>query len=876
MRIELRWVRALCDAVAIGAALVFIAGKFPGEVMFANTVTNGGDMGTHYYAASYLRNVLLPHGAVTGWCPGNYCGFPLFQFYFFLPFLMMALLSYVIPLTIAFKVVSVAGTFLLPVCAYGALRLAAAPFPAPALAAVATLPFLFMEANSMWGGNIPSTLAGEFAFSLGFALAVLFMGVLRRAIDRRRGYAWAGLFVAIIGMAHGYTLLWAGLFSTFELLALRGWWRRVGALVAIHGLAILIMAFWLFPLLAYAPWTTSYSHVWIIKGWREALPPILWIPGGVAVATLLVHAGLAAAGKRPFPPILGLIWWATGIGILFYYTAKAFHVVDIRFFPFFQLGLCLAAATGLGLLLAELPAPEIWPLVGAFVLPWAVGTQVTFIPSWVKWNYSGFEQKNTWPTLHGIIEKLRGTVHDPRVVYEHSPDHEALGTIRVFENLPFFTGRSTLEGLYMQGSPTAPFVFYVQSEVSNVMSCPFPDWGCSRPNLSRGVPHLRMMNVSQYIVKSKPIKEAADKNPDLALESTVGDYRIYRVKNNANRYAIPLVEKPVLVRTDTWKELSYMWFKTATPESVLPVYTTEVQPGDAALFAAVSEGMPAEFPHQPLGPPPALQEVMENDRITITGATPGHPILVRISYHPRWHALTGEKIWLAGPTFMLVFPKSDRVELAFGSSSIVDVGRACTVLGWLLFLLAVAPTRGLLVRAGEGLVAAPGVATVAALVGRTGEWSLGRRRAILAASLLLGSVLFGFAAVGARSLDADGAYNYGLKLYNEGKMQEAIRYFHEAHELSPLSNTAIHSTYFEGISYYRENDCPKAMEIFQRLVDRFPEGPSSPEGLYHVGLCKARLGDVPGAIAAWEETQRRFPDTPWAKYSGERLAEQKK
>jgi TolA-binding protein len=59
-------------------------------------------------------------------------------------------------------------------------------------------------------------------------------------------------------------------------------------------------------------------------------------------------------------------------------------------------------------------------------------------------------------------------------------------------------------------------------------------------------------------------------------------------------------------------------------------------------------------------------------------------------------------------------------------------------------------------------------------------------------------------------------------------------------------------------------------------VDRFPEGPSAPESLYHVGLCKARLGDMPGAIAKWEETQRRFPGTPWAKYAGERLAEQKR
>jgi hypothetical protein len=870
---RLRLLRSLCDVVAVGAALYLIAGKFPAELMFAETVTNGGDMGTHYYAAAYMRDVLLPHGAVTGWCPGNYCGFPLFQFYFFLPFVLIALLSHLIPLTIAFKIGTVVGTFLLPVCAYAAAALAAVPFPVPALCALATLPFLFMEANSMWGGNIPSTLAGEFAFSMGFALAVLFMGVLRRVVDRRRGYAWAGLLVAVVGMTHGYALLWAGLFSTWELVTTRGWWRRVGALTAIHGLAILLMAFWLLPLLAYAPWTTSYSHVWIIKDWKEILPPILWIPTGIALATLVVHLALAATGRRPFPRFLAIVWWATAIGLVFYYTAKSFHVVDIRFFPFMQLGLCLAAAVGLGLLLAMLPAPEVWPLIGALVVPFVVGKQVSFIPSWVKWNYSGFERKGPYPTLKGINEKLRGTVQDPRVVYEHSPDHEALGTIRVFENLPFFTGRSTLEGLYMQGSPTAPFVFYVQSEVSNVMSCPFPDWGCSRPSLDRGVPHLRMMNVSQYIVKSKPIKEEAAKHPGLELQSTIGDYQIYRVKENADRYAIPLASKPVLVRTDTWKELAYMWFKTATPESVLPVFTTKVEPDDAQHFAAVSEGMPAEFPRVPLGPPPVLHEEMGNDRITVTGCTPGYPILVRISYHPRWQALTGERVWIGGPTFMVVFPKGERVDLVFGGSTIIDVGRVLSIIGWLLFVLAVLPTRRLLLAAGNGLAALP---PVPALAHAMAAWSQGRRRAILAAGLLVAAAVFGRAAVAARSLDADGSYNAGLKIYNAGKLSEAIPYFQQAQVLSPLSNTAIHATYFEGISWFRQDQWAKAEAVFTRLVDRFPEGPSAPESLYHVGLCRARLGDMPNAIAKWEETQQRFPGTPWAKYAGERLAEQQK
>jgi TolA-binding protein len=195
------------------------------------------------------------------------------------------------------------------------------------------------------------------------------------------------------------------------------------------------------------------------------------------------------------------------------------------------------------------------------------------------------------------------------------------------------------------------------------------------------------------------------------------------------------------------------------------------------------------------------------------------------------------------------------------------------MLGWMLFLLGVLPTRRVLVALGERLTTLP---PMPALAHRMAAWDARTRRAILAAGLLLAMVVFGRAAVAARSLDADGSYNAGLKVYNEGRLAAAIPYFQQAQELSPLSNTAIHSTYFEGISWFRQDQWAKAEEVFERLVDRFPEGPSSPEGLYHVGLCKARLGDMPGAIAAWQDTERRYPGSPWAKYAGERLAEQKK
>jgi hypothetical protein len=868
--------RAVLDVGAVVAAVLFVGSYFPSAVMLTPTTTNGGDMGSHYYPALFMREVLLPRGEVSGWCPGNYCGFPIFQFYFPLPFVLMGALSLVIPLAVAFKLMTVLGTFLLPPCAYLSLRCLGVPFPGPALGALATLPFLFMEANSMWGANIPSTLAGEFSFSLGVALAVLFVGTLRRTVATGRGYAWNGLLVALIGFAHGYTLLWAGFASLTELVATRGWCRRVGALVAIHGLAILLLGFWLIPLLAYTRWTTAYSHVWFIRSWQEILPPILWPSAIVAVTTTVLVAALSAWRRKPFPRALATLWAGALLGVLFYLAARALHVVDIRFFPFSQLGLCLIAAAGLGYLLAELPGPEVWPVVGGLVILPFVQARVTFIPSWVTWNYSGFEKKGPWPQFKGVNDHLRGDFRDPRVVFEHSPDYEAIGTIRAFENLPLFSGRSGLEGLYMQASPTAPFIFYTQSEISKVNSCPFPDWGCSRLNLTRGVEHLRMFNVSQFIVRSREVKEAAANHPGLTREAAIGPFEVYRVRENDGRYAVPLALAPPLVVTDAWKEDAYRWFKVARPDDPVPVFVPHAGEAERRVFKQVFDRLPRELPREPLPSPPTIVERLETDRITLSGLKPGHPILIRISYHPRWQSRTGERVWLAAPSFMLVIPESERLELYYGGGPPVTVGRVFTVIGCLIFLGAVLPFRRRLRWMLDPVLDVPPLPALVRLVHRTGRWTPAVRRTVLAAGLVAAAGLYTTAAVAARTSDADSTYRRGQRVYDAGNLRGALPHFRTAQQLAPLSNTAIHSTYYESIILYRLEQWSEAEQVFQRLVDSFPEANAAPEALYHVGLCRARRGETEAAIHAWQETQRRYPDTQWARYAGERLAEVEK
>src|SRR5260370_652614 len=68
--------------------------------------------------------------------------------------------------------------------------------PRPPLLAAATVPFLFDRYFTIWGGNIASTLAGEFSFSISLSLALLFIGVFSLSLRTGR-YRWlAALLLA--------------------------------------------------------------------------------------------------------------------------------------------------------------------------------------------------------------------------------------------------------------------------------------------------------------------------------------------------------------------------------------------------------------------------------------------------------------------------------------------------------------------------------------------------------------------------------------------------------------------------------------------------------------------------------------------------------
>ena len=70
------------DLLMMGAVFAFLLCYFEPTFLFSKTITTGGDTGSHYYTAQYLKDSLLPKGKISGWCQGSLAGFPILQNYF--------------------------------------------------------------------------------------------------------------------------------------------------------------------------------------------------------------------------------------------------------------------------------------------------------------------------------------------------------------------------------------------------------------------------------------------------------------------------------------------------------------------------------------------------------------------------------------------------------------------------------------------------------------------------------------------------------------------------------------------------------------------------------------------------------------------------
>jgi hypothetical protein len=860
----------LADALGLAIILLALLDLLRPSLLLLPTITAGGDTPCHYPTAVWFHEHLLPSLRLHGWYPGASLGHPLLLYYFPFPFLLMSALAPLVGMPIAFKLGTALGVFLLPLLVYTSFRLMRLVFPAPLLGAGAALVFLYVEDNPIWGGTIASTLTGEFSYTYGVGFAILFLGLLYRA--RAGGWGpWApAAALALTTYAHGYAVLWAGLTATGLLLCdpARGGedaagdhpdttrrrpWRTLGWLLAVAALAFALAGPTLVPLLADWGWTTPFDDAWIEVTPRGLLPPLLWpllLAGALALAAVLVRRARGGRGDER----LLLLGFGAAAGAALASAGPTLGVIDVRFVPFAQLSLVLAGAAGLGLALARLALADVAALGLVLMAAAHADASSRFLRHWVDWNYSGLEAKELWPAWEELTQRLGRDLGGggARVAVEYDPVHERAGSIRMHETLPFFSGRPGIEGVYNQSSTTTHPVYFLISELFPSSPNPFRSRTYSQFDLESGLARLPLLNVSHIVAVSERLTSALDLRAGVVREARVPPYTVYRVADPGAGYVEPLAFAPVRSPRDGWRDQAFRWFSRKPPNRAVLVFTDD--PG----FEVVAADPWAPPPERPLPGGVDVTETFEAESIRITTSRPGHPLLVKVSYHPRWRAEGADGPYLASPGFMLVMPRQRDVRLVYAGRTGSD--RAGLGLAVLAVALAAASARR----------RRSGGEKRGALAGE--EPPAASRRAWIPSALPLALVV-GVASLRlvpepSHTAMLDTLDTRASRAFGEERWEDAAEYARHAVTLLPALDPRRDGLLcVRGEALLRAGHPREAIEPFELVVEGEPRAHRA-QALHSGALAREAAGDPEGASAWRRQLREEYPDTPWARRLG--------
>jgi hypothetical protein len=644
------------DVFVVLAVTGFVLGQLGlGNILLNNTPT-GGDMGAHVWGPLFLRDHLLPHFELSGWTPDWYDGFPAYQFYMVLPSLaivilnaglhgwaallpaaaaiaiavfavraparslrrralivlaiVVALFGVGMPYGVAFKIVTVLGLLSLPVAAYALAKLGDLPFPTPALFAMGTLPFLFNlepkfnSTGNIIGGNVMSTMAGEFSFSISVTFAVLFLGVVLAGLRTGR-YRWlAAVLLALTVLCHVIPAIWAMGAAALTLVVWpsrkRLWW-----LATVLPVGALLSAFWTFPFYARSAYVndfgweklpsgiTKYS-AWDVlfndpEGIRKAIIDQYLAPKSLYWVIALALVGLVVSIVLRIRVGLWLALTTFSVAVAFVVAPEA-RLWNARLLPFYYLGLCLLAALGVAELARSIailaaPDPE-HPRLGLTVgltglalllvlivigLPlnaipgetatasgfsWnGIDVEPNYSASWARHNFTGLEGKPAYPEYEAFMSTMQHigqTNGCGRAMWEYDdPVLERYGSPMTPMLLPMWTDGciGSMEGLFFESSTTTPFHFVNQSELSFHCSCAQRNLPYAGLDVPLGVKHLQMLGVKYYAASTKTAIDEANKDPDLTLIATSEPWHIYEVADAP--LVQPLANQPAVLTADT-------------------------------------------------------------------------------------------------------------------------------------------------------------------------------------------------------------------------------------------------------------------------------------------------------------------------------------
>jgi len=599
------------------------------DLVFDRTTPTGGDMGAHVWAPAFLRDHFLPSFQLSGWSMDWYAGLPLYRFYMVIPALAIVALDVLLPYGVAFKLVAVSGLVLFPLACWAFGRLAAFRHPIPELFAVASLCFLLDESFSIYGGNVKSTMAGEYSFSIALTLAVLGLGLLANGLRTGRFRVWTAVVLSLAAVSHGIVLIFVAVGAIVLCLV---WMDRRRLVYAVTtGVTVLLLsAWWVGPFLFGHEFMTDMKYGFRPEGasdsfWDMFFPlaaPLDFLITGLAIVgflAMILRRNLTGTAiglislvfvalvylTRDSLPGIGLLWNPRLLPFV-YFTRYLLMVIgalelitwlvnmakDRRASAELSAigGAVTAGVITLSCLLVFGWMYETLPGGGRVadgettVYAWGPlrkgpesGRAVA--DGWTRYNMLGYEGRPKYPEYNQLVTTM-GDIGDERgcgrALWENNSANGEYGTTMALMLLPHWTDGciASMEGLFFEASGTTPYHFLTAAAMSEQSSNPVRQLRYTNNDAEIGVQHMRDLGVRYLMVRTEKAKAEAAAQPALELLVTSGPWEIYELRDAAIVEALTV--QPVVVeerggdQRERNLEVGTSWFQRQEDWAAVP------------------------------------------------------------------------------------------------------------------------------------------------------------------------------------------------------------------------------------------------------------------------------------------------------------------
>ena len=675
------------------------------DLVFENNTPTGGDMGAHIVAIDTFIKDFMPNFQINGWSNDWFGGYPLYYFYFPLPAIITFFLNLIFPFGIAFKIMVVLSIILVVYSIEKLMRKTSNQISI--YGATAGLFYVFTESFTIYGGNLASTLAGQFSFGYSLAFANLSIFYLLKSNNNFR-FPISSIFLALCLLSHLIPfIIYSPIYAFYWLSRKQNFNQKILSI----SIFLALVSRWSASLIMNLEYTTNMSYTPFSKIEdliKKDILPIIFILIGLLITK---HKNLI---KNKTLNLFEL--YLIFSSILLYFFVPEGALWNGRLVPFFNLGIIFLFFKALEIFIEDIYLYqqglnvltvlffggtiyclyifyEKWsanqsylnvyvPIILLIIIFAIINlnnvviqlnmlivsiifSTISFLPHWLNWNFTGYEGKNDWNQIQSLYTKLEN-LKPGRIMWEPNSDMNKYGTPMTLMTLPYFTKHTSMEGLYFDSSITTPFHFISVSGLAKRPSNPVGGLSYINNKFDQGVDYLYDLGIDYFISYTEEIESKAMSSDRLNFLFSSEPFSVFEVSSSK----VELINQDIEVFSKVNKQegiLSSVFRDTNITNFFEKAYEN---------FDELDEKRIVEVSNKILIQPSNNNNLevtdirITNRKISFFTNNPGELHLIKVSYFPNWSISNGLGPFRTSPSFMSVIPNQEYVEINFVKTSL--------------------------------------------------------------------------------------------------------------------------------------------------------------------------------------------------------------